>query len=142
MPSGLKATGQLLIAEEDGEEKARLFLICNDARVLLLSKTIIAENEDYKPHEGSPLKIDVTLLAGGRDKVKIANASWHFVNGLDIVVTPELSEPSARFLELLIRQGGRFSMNHSETAIFLHPVATVAAITTFSEDCQSAEVPQ
>jgi hypothetical protein len=139
MPPGLNMTSKLLVAEAYGESKARLFLICSGETVRLLSKTIIPMDDAFKPRGEKPERVDAKLYALGSDEAKIADASWYFINGLDMVLAPELSDMPARFLELIILQGSQFSMHHSETAIYVHPVVTAGAIKAFGERCHSGE---
>jgi hypothetical protein len=139
IPPGLDLAGQLLVAQGNGQSKARLFVVCSELKVHLLSKTIIPMEDVHKPRGEKPERVDAKLYARGMIEEKIPDASWYFISGLDMVLTPELSDVPARFLERITLQGSQFSMHHSETAIYLHPVVNAGAIKAFGERCHSGE---
>ena len=137
MPPGSDAAEPLLVARADGEHKALLLLACVEAKVRLLSKTIIDQDDAFKPHSGEPQKVDVRLFSTGRPEVRLAGASWYFIKGLDMVLTPELPGAAISFLENVLREGpnARFSMHHSETAIYVRPAVTTDALRVFRDRC-------
>lgn len=142
---GTVVRNALVVAEETDPHRAQLLLVCSSLATLhIVSKTIIDIDAAFKPHDHQLVpdaELDVGLMTARPIRVALPGAVWYFIDGIDLVASPGLSEDQTKSFLALYKASGtqRISMSHSETAIHVLRSKSDEAVNRFVARCSPGQ---